>query len=120
MPDLPDQVLDSTGQELFLRSACPKTSEIIFLASMNCVKNELFSKVYGVYSAIFFLFLLPRSHHDKNQVFYLSHFVCDEMIDQCRTSIFSSGQVKLFSLLVHGQVDFCNISTALSKVCNVT
>ena len=35
------------------------------------------------------------------------------MIDHCRTSTFWPGQVNVFSLLVPGQVDFCNISTAL-------
>ena len=35
------------------------------------------------------------------------------MIDHCRTSTFWPGQGNVFSLLVPGQVDFCNISTAL-------
>ena len=42
MPDLPDQVLDSTGQVLFLRSACPWASEIILLVSGHSLQvNEL-------------------------------------------------------------------------------
>ena len=38
------------------------------------------------------------------------------MIDRCQTSTFWPGQVSVFSLLVPGQVDFCNISTALIEL----
>ena len=40
-------------------------------------------------------------------------FLCDEMINSCRTSMFWSGQVNFFNQLVPGQVDFCSISSAL-------
>ena len=43
MPDLPDQVLDSTGQVLC--SACPLTSEISFLGhshNLSYFKHQLF------------------------------------------------------------------------------
>ena len=46
----------------------------------------------------------------------LVHFVYDEIIDHFRTSIFWTGQVNIFSLLVLGQVNFWNVSTDLRKV----
>ena len=60
MPDLPDQVLDITGQVHFFRSACPWTSKIILLASghsqlksMNCPKINLISLVSCVFLLYF-------------------------------------------------------------------
>ena len=43
-------------------------------------------------------------------------FLCGEMINSCRTSMFWPGQVNFFNKLVPGQIDFCSISTALVKV----
>ena len=48
--------------------------------------------------------------------FVMVHLVCDEIIDHCRTSIFWSGQVIFFSLLVPGQMDLCDISTDLDSI----
>ena len=76
MPDLPDQVLDSTG-----KSACPWTIEVIFLASGHSLiksmpftvfKMNFFPKFLVILCYTSFIFLLiPFSHRSENQVFYL-------------------------------------------------
>ena len=108
-------------RQLLFRSACPWTSETILLASgrsllkrIYCVKVVI-SNVSGIFFLCISSFLLNflKLYQESLSSFSLTNFFGDKIFNWCWTSIILQGQVIFSSLLAPGQLDFCNISTAL-------